>query len=82
MGHTFIGDGVKDILGRDVATADHSAAQNRHHPGVVPAVAVKQRHNCQIDRMQGQPPGHDRSHGHEISAAVVIDHALGTTRRA
>ena len=76
VGDALIGDGIVNCLGCDVAATDDCAAQKRHHPCVVPAVAVKQRHDCQVDRPQGELPAYDSSHGHEVCAAVMVDDAL------
>ena len=77
MGHPLVGDGVIDRLGGDVAAAHHGAADDRHHPDVVPVVAVKERHDREIRRIARHVPAHHRAHGHEIRAAMVIDDALG-----
>ncbi len=76
MGHAFICNGIIDRLGCDIAAANDCSAQKWHHPCVVPAVAVKQRYDCQVDRPQGELPAYDSSHGHEVCAAVMVDDAL------
>ncbi len=77
MGDLFIRDHVIDALGGHVAQADHRPAQHRHHPGVVPAVAMKERHNRQVARVAGHLPADRGPHGHEVSAPVVADDAFG-----
>ena len=77
MGDAFIGDGVVDGLCGDVAAADQRAGEDRRHPGMGPAIAVEERHDGQIDRMQHHAPGQDIGRGRKIGPAMVIDHALG-----
>ena len=45
-------------------------------------VAVEQRHDGQVDRVQRHPPRDRRAHGDQVGAAVVVDHALGPARGA
>ena len=78
VGYAFLCDGVIDCACRDVAAAHQRAADQRHHPGVVPAVAVKERHDLHEHRVQHHPPGDHGAHGHQIGPAVMIDHAFGT----
>lgn len=73
----FIGDGVINRTRRDVAAAHQRATQQGHHPRVVPAVAMKQRDDGHEHRMQGHLPTDRCTHGHQVRAAVVTDHALG-----
>ena len=81
MRDLFIGDGVVDRLGRDVAAADERAADQGHHPRMVPSVAVKQRYDLHESRMQHHAPADHRPHGHQIRAPVMINDTLGSSSR-
>ena len=48
MRDSMIANRVINRFGRNIAATDNRATQHRHHPRVVPAVAVKQRHDLQI----------------------------------
>ena len=80
--NAFFGDGVINNAGGDIAAADQGAAQHRHHPSMVPAVAMKKRHNRHKHWIELHPPADHRAHGHQIGAAMMIDHALGPPRGA
>ena len=77
VGHTFVTDGVIDRRSGDIPAAHQRAPEHRHHPGVVPPVAVKQGNDSHKDRVELHPPADHRAHGHQICAAVMIDHTLG-----
>mmetsp|Transcript_24202 Transcript_24202/g.45052 ORF Transcript_24202/g.45052 Transcript_24202/m.45052 type:complete len:245 (+) Transcript_24202:1679-2413(+) len=56
MSDTLIRDGIIDRLRGNIAATHQRAAQQRHHPSVVPAIAVKQRHDGHKNRIQLHPP--------------------------
>ena len=64
-----------------LAQADVGTAHQRHGPRVAPAVAVEERQRPQVHRARRQVPGQDVADGHQERPAVVIDDALGITRR-
>ncbi len=82
MGHALIGDGVIDGLGGDVTAAHGGAAHHRHGPDMAPIVAMEQRHDCQVDRIERHAPRNRRAHGDQIGPAMMINHAFGPPRRA
>ncbi len=82
MRNALVRNGIIDRLGRNIAAAHHGPTQQRHHPRVVPAVAVEQRHDGQELRIERHPPCDRRAHRHQIGAAVVVDDTLGPSRRA
>ncbi len=82
MRHAFVGDRVVDRGRGDVAAHDERAAEHRHHPGVAPAVAVKERDDREVDGEERHPPADRVRRGGEVGAAVVVDHALGPARGA
>ena len=82
VGHTLIDDCPIDALGRDITTADDRAAHGGHHPRMTPIVAVKHRHNCQVNRVKDHAPTDWRAHGDQICAPVVVNHAFGSPRGA
>ena len=82
MRHPLVGDRIIDRPRGDIAAAHHRGAQHWHQPDVIPVVAVKQRHDGQIPRIARQFPTDDRAHGHQIRAAMMVNHPLGPPRGA
>ena len=82
MRHTFVSDRIIHGARGDITTAHNRAAKHRHHPCVIPAIAVKQWHDGQIDGCEGQLPADNRAHGHQIRATMMVDDTLRATRGA
>ena len=70
-------DQLEKQLRHEGADADHGGRERGHGPGVSPAVAVKHRHGVEVARVRRQRPRDHRAHGHQVGAAMVVDHALG-----
>ena len=64
MRYTFVTDGVIDRCGCDIPAAHQRAPEHRHHPRVVPPVAVKQWNNGHKNRVELHPPADHCAHGH------------------
>ncbi len=56
MGHTFVSNRIIDIGRGNVATTDQGAADQGHHPRMVPAIAMKQRYDLHEHRVQHHAP--------------------------
>ena len=82
MRNTFVGNGIINRLCTDIAAEDDCAAQHRHHPRVIPTIAVKHRNDGQIHGRERELPADNCAHRHQIRAAMVIDHTFGTPRGA
>ena len=79
VGHTVLGKGCVNALGRRAAHKHMGTREQRNGPGEAPAVAVKQRQRPKINRVMGHFPGHHIVHRVGPGAAVGIDHAFGVT---
>ena len=78
----MVGDGGIDGGRIDPAQADVGAAQGRDGPGEAPAIAVEHGQGPEIDRMVRHVPADGVGDRVQISAPVMIDHALGVARGA
>ena len=81
MGNSVFVNGVIDRRRRDIATANQRASKNRHHPCVVPAIAMKQWDDGHKDWVQLHAPTDDGAHCHQIRTAMMIDDAFGPSGR-
>jgi hypothetical protein len=75
-------DGVVHRGRAHLAQAHMCAGHDRDRPREAPAVAVEHRQGPEIDASLAHAAGEHVADGEEISAAMVIDHALGVAGRA
>ena len=73
---------VPDQVRAHPAQRHMGSRHHRNRPGETPAIAVEHRQRPEIDGMPGQVSRQHIARSHEIGAPVMIDHALGISRRA
>ncbi|MNG93656.1 hypothetical protein D3C79_526310 [compost metagenome] len=72
-----LADQGQDLLRVDPAQEHMGAGQRGDGPRVAPAVAVEHRQGPQVHRAMAHAPDHLVAQGVQVSATVVVDHALG-----
>ena len=81
MGDAVVADGRKDQCRIDTAQANMRAPGRGHRPGVRPAAAVEHRQRPQVDALGFEAEGEGIGERVEISAAMMVDDALGIAGR-
>ena len=82
MGHLVIGNRVIHGLGAHRTQADVNARGHRNRPCETPAVAVEHRQRPQIHREASHARRDGVGVAHERRTTMVVDDALGVSRRA
>ncbi|MCY1444944.1 hypothetical protein D9M71_614380 [compost metagenome] len=73
----MLADQREDFLWIDPAQENVHTRQGGDGPWIAPAIAMEHRQGPEVHRMVAYGPGHLVAQCAQVSAAMVVDHALG-----